>query len=76
MKKITLISVEQVVAQIDYSDFETWRAGEPIQTSDKILDKVKKVVELPKYHKCLVDSHKKIITLVVYVDSIIVNDQN
>lgn len=76
MKKITLISVEQVVAVIDYSDFETFRAGEPIQTSDKILERVKKTVELPKYHKCLVDSHKKTITLVVYVDSIIVGDQN
>lgn len=76
MKKITLISVEQVVAQIDYSDFETWRAGEPIQTSDKILERVKKTVELPKYHKCLVDSHKKVITLIVYIDSIIVDDQN
>ena len=41
MKKITLISVEKVVAVIDYSAFETWRAGEPIQTSDKILEKVK-----------------------------------
>lgn len=76
MKKITLVSVEQVVAQIDYSDFETLRAGEPFQTTDKILEKVKKVVELPKYHKCLVDCQKKTITLVVYVDSIIVNDQN
>jgi hypothetical protein len=76
MKKITLISVEKVVAVIDYSAFETWRAGEPIQTSDKILDKVKKVVGLPKYHNCLVDCQKKTITLVVYVDSIIVDDQN
>ena len=76
MKKITLISVEQVVAVIDYSAFETWRAGEPIQTSDKILERVKKTVELPKYHKCLVDSYRKVITLVVYVDSIIVDDQN
>ena len=76
MKKITLVSVEQVVAQIDYSAFEAWRAGEPIQTSDKILERVKKTVELPKYHKCLVDSYKKVITLVVYVDSVIVNDQD
>ena len=76
MKKITLISVEQVVAVIDYSAFETWRAGEPIQTSDKILEKVKNAVELPKFHKCLVDCHKKTITLVVYIDSIVVNDQN
>lgn len=76
MKKITLISVEQVVAVIDYSAFETWRAGEPIQTSDKILEKVKNTVELPKFHKCLVDCQKKTITLVVYVDSIIVDDQD
>lgn len=76
MKKITLISVEKIVAVIDYSAFATCRTGEPIQTSDKILDRVKKTVELPKYHKCLIDSHKKIITLVVYIDSIIVDDQN
>ena len=76
MKKITLISVEKVVAVIDYSAFETWRAGEPIQTSDKILERVKKTVELPKFHKCLTDCNKKTITLVVYVDSIIVNDQD
>lgn len=74
MKKITLISTEQVVATIDYSSFETWRMGEPIQTSDKILEKVKKVVALPKYHKCLVDAHKKIITLVVYTDNIFVEN--
>lgn len=76
MKKITLISVEKVVAVIDYSAFETWRAGEPIQTSDKILERVKKAIELPKYHKCLTDCQKKTITLVVYVDSMIVDDQN
>jgi hypothetical protein len=76
MKKITLISVEKVVAVIDYSAFETWGAGEPIQTSDKILERVKKTVELPKFHKCLTDCHKKTITLVVYVDSVIVNDQD
>jgi hypothetical protein len=76
MKKITLISVEKVVAQIDYSNLATGRTGEPIQTSDKILEKVKQTVELPKYHKCLIDSYKKVITLIVYVDSIIVNDQD
>lgn len=74
MKKITLISTEQVVATIDYSSFETWRAGEPIQTSDKIIEKVKKVIDLPKYHKCLVDAHKKIITFVVYTDNIFVEN--
>ena len=76
MKKVTLVSVEQIVAVIDYSAFATWRMGEPIQTSDKILEKIKKHVELPKFHKCLVDSYKKVITLVVYVDNIIVNDQD
>lgn len=76
MKKITLISVEQVVAQIDYSAFTTWRAGEPIQTVDKILERIKKTIELPEYHKCLIDAYKKVITLIVYVDSIVVNDQD
>lgn len=76
MKKITLVSTEKVVAVIDYSAYATWRFGEPLQTSDKILDRIKKTVELPNYHKCLIDSYKKVITLIVYVDSVIVNDQD
>ena len=75
MKKIRLISTEEVVATIDYSGFQTWRSGEPLQTTDKILERVKNVTTLPKYHKCLIDCYKKQITLVVYVDKVIVDEE-
>lgn len=75
MKKIRLVSTEEVVATIDYSGFQIWKPGEPLQTTDKILEKVKNVISLPEYHKCLIDCHKKHITLVVCVDKVIVDSE-
>ena len=73
MKKITLVSVEQVVAVIDYSKLVIVREKLTL-TSTNILDMVKKTVQLPYYDKAVVDLSKKTITLVSYSERISVED--
>lgn len=76
MKKINVISVEQIVAVIDYSQLVTVRENLTL-TSMNVLDMVKNAVQLPYYDKAIVDFFKKTITLVSYTERILVeNDQN
>ena len=71
MKKINVVSVEQVVAVIDYSKLVTVRENLTL-TSTNILDMVKKAVQLPYYDKAVVDFFKKTIILVSYTERITV----
>ena len=73
MKKITLVSVEQVVAVIDYSKLVTVREKLTL-TSTNVLDMVKNAIQLPYYDKAVVDFSKKTITLVSYSERILVED--
>lgn len=75
MKKINVVSVEQVVAVIDYSKLVTVREKLTL-TPTNVLDMVKKTVQLPYYDKAVVDFFKKTITLVSYSERILVEDDN
>ena len=73
MKKIYVVSVEHVVAVIDYSKLVTVREKLTL-TSTNVLDMVKNAIQLPYYDKAVVDFSKKTITLVSYSERILVED--
>lgn len=73
MKKINVISVEQVVAVIDYSKFVNIREKATFTPND-VLEMVKKAFLLPSYDKAVVDFFKKTITLVTYSERISMED--
>lgn len=73
MKKINVISVEQIVTVIDYSKLVTVREKLTL-TPTNVLDIVKNTVQLPYYDKAVVDFFKKTITLVSYTEKILVED--
>lgn len=73
MKKINVISVEQVVAVIDYSEFVNVREKVTFTPND-VLEMVKKAFQLPCYDKAVVDFFKKTITLVTYSERILIED--
>lgn len=72
MKKIIIKSVQEVVAVIDYSQYQTVRVGKPIQTSQDIIAIVQLAVTLPYYERYEVDFVNKTITLLKYSDQIVV----
>ena len=55
----TVKTVENVVAKIDYWDYEDTKG----KTFDDIIDIVKKSINLPVYNKMIGDCYKKTITL-------------
>lgn len=74
MKKITLISVHQTVAIIDYTHYELIQNGKLMNTND-ILELVQKITPLPKYDKAITDAWKRTITLVSFVDKLTVIEE-